>query len=120
MNNIIEKIYPYIQQVVITAIVVVIGMIILKHSESNKIVKVDLVAITTHYTQMMAQNTFGSSANNSQVKKISDAIKANLEPILDKYATIHKVIIVQSQAIVTGNVPDITNEVISELDTKIK
>lgn len=120
MNNILERIYPYLQQFVITAIVVVIGMLILQSNQTNKIVKVDLVAITTHYTQMMAQNTFGNSANNEQVKKISDAIKVNLEPLLEGYASSHKVIIVQAQAVVSGGVPDITNEIISELDAKIK
>lgn len=120
MNNILEKIYPYFQQFVITAIVVVIGMLIMKHNQTNKIVKIDLVAITSHYTQMMAQNTFGDSANKPQVKKISDAIKANLEPLLEGYASSHKVIIVQAQAVVSGDVPDITNEIITQLDTKIK
>lgn len=111
------EVYKYIAQAIVTIIIVLIGMIIMRHNQPPAIAKVDLVAITTHYTAMMAKDTLGSNGANS--KKISDVIKTNLEPIISNYAKAHNVVVIQSQALVDGNVIDITNSVISQLDKKL-
>lgn len=115
-----SEVYKYIIQVIITVIIVLIGMIFIQHRQPPSIVKIDLVAITTHYTEMMAKDTVGGANNTNDAKKISDAIKVNLEPIISAYAKSHNVIVIQSQALVDGRVTDITNYVISQLDRKIK
>ena len=86
-----------------------------------RIVKIDLVAITNHYMQLMLKETVGStSPDNPAVKKISDTVKTNLEPIISDYAKGHHVVIIQAQALVDTNVPDITNQITEELDKKLK
>lgn len=121
MNKLLRKhLYNLILHVLITAIIVVIGMLIMKHRET-KIVKIDLVAITTHYTQMMLHNTMSSNnPDDPAVKKISDAVKTNLEPIITDYAKEHNVVIIQAQALVDTATPDITEEIINQLDRRIK
>jgi hypothetical protein len=111
--------YKYIIHTIISVAVVLIGMIIIRHNQPPELVKIDLVAITTHYTELMSKDTIGST-NNENAKKISDAIKANLEPIISAYAKSHHAVVIQSQALVDGNVVDITNFVINQLDRKIK
>ena len=122
MNKLaMSRIYNYAVHGVITAIIVLIGMLIMKHQMPPKIVKIDLVAITSHYTQLMMKETVdGNSANNPQVKKISETIKANLEPIISEYAQKNHVVIIQSQALVDTITPDITNQIIEQLDRRLK
>lgn len=116
-----DKVFTYSLHGIITAIIIMIGLMIIKHNQPPTLVKVDLVAVTTHYTEMMAKETLSDSTNdNHAVKKISNAIKANLEPILQNYSKKNKVIILQAQAIVDGDVPDITNNIVTELDKRIK
>ena len=112
-----DKVYSYLQQAVVTAIIVVAGLLLYKH-DKQRIVKVDLVAITTHYTAIMAKDTMSSDTSN--IKKISDTIKINLEPLLSSYAQKNNAIVLQSQAVVEGSVPDITPQIIDELDRKLK
>jgi hypothetical protein len=121
--------FKYIIQAIITIIIVLIGLIIIKHNQPPKMVKIDLVAVTTHYTQLMAKETIGNNnlttnngntSGNSKVKKISDTIKTNLEPIISSYAKNYNVIVIQAQALVGGNVPDITDIVIQQLDKKLR
>ena len=122
MNKIsINRIYNYAIHSVITAIIVLIGMLIMKHQMPPRIVKIDLVGITSHYTQLMMKETVdGNGANNPKVKKISDTIKANLEPIISEYAVKNHVVIIQAQALVDATTPDITNQIIEQLDRKLK
>lgn len=121
MQHILDKISVHLQQAAITAIIVVIGLLVIKHNQAPTLVKIDLVAITTHYTEIMTKETLGdSSPNNPAVKRISDTIKANLEPLIANYAKNNKVIVIQAQALVDGVVPDITNTIIAELDAKLK
>ena len=107
----------------ISTVIVLIAMLIVKHNQPPRLVKIDLVKITTHYTELMAKDTFASkdlTANNPAIKQISDGIKQNLEPVISDYAKSHNVIVVQAQALVATNVPDITDNVIVELDKKLK
>ncbi len=122
MNKLfVTRIYNYAIHSVITAIIVLIGMLLMKHQMPPRIVKIDLVAITTHYTQLMMKETVdGNSATNPEVKKISETIKANLEPIISEYADKNHVVIIQAQALVDTNTPDITNKIIEQLDRKLK
>lgn len=108
---------------IITILIVFAGMFYIRSQMPPRVVKVDLVTITTHYTELMLQDTINSNsmtADNPQIKKISDNIKANLEPAIANYAKEHNVIVVQAQAIVGGDVPDITQLVIDQLNTKLK
>ena len=117
----VKRIYNYLVHGLITAIIVLIGMLVMKTQMPPRIVKIDLVAITSHYTQLMLKETVGStSPDNPAVKKISDTVKANLELIISDYAKGHHVVIIQAQALVDTNVPDITNQIIDELDKKLK
>ncbi len=119
----IDNYFGYIVNGIITTIIVLAGMLVIKSKMPPQIVKIDLVAITTHYTQMMAVDTFTTKSmdpNNPAVKKISDTIKTNLEPAITEYANKHHVVVVQAQALVAPNVPDITQEIINQLDRKIK
>lgn len=119
----IDKYFAYIVNGIITSIIVLSGMLLIKSKMPPQIVKIDLIAITTHYTQMMTVDTFSLKSmdpNNPAVKKISDAIKTNLEPTITEYALKHHVVVMQSQALVDANVPDITQEIINQLDRKIK
>lgn len=116
-----NSIYNYILHGLITAIIVVIGMLIMKHQQPPRIVKIDLMAITNHYTQLMMKDALGSSTtDNPAIKKISDTIKNNLEPLISEYAKTHNVIVIQAQALVTTDIPDITNVIIEQLDRKLK
>lgn len=106
-----------------TSVIILIAMLIIKHNQPPRLVKIDLVKITTHYTELMAKDTFSSNdltATNPAIKQISDGIKQNLEPVISDYAKKHNVIVIQSQALVATNVPDITDNVLVELDKKIK
>lgn len=114
-----NEIYKYVTQAIITVIIVLIGMIIIRHNQAPSIVKIDLVAITTRYTEIMSKNTIGSS-NSDEARKISDTIKNNLEPIISDYAKNNNVIVIQAQALVDGRTLDITSYVIQQLDKKIK
>ena len=115
------RIYNYLLQAIITAIVVVIGMLIMKHQQPPRIVKIDLVAITNHYTQLMMKDSFNSNtANNPAIKKISEIIKNNLEPVISDYAKKHNVVVIQAQALVSTDTPDITNIIVEQLDRKLK
>ena len=115
------RLYNYVVHGIITAIIVLIGMLVMKHQMPPKVVKIDLVAITSHYTQLMMKATVdGNSANNPEVKKISETIKANLEPIISQYALKNHLVIIQSQALVDTTTPDITNQIIEQLDRKLK
>lgn len=119
----IDKYFSYIVNGIVTTIIVLAGMLVIKSKMPPQIVKIDLVAITTHYTQIMAVDTFTTKSmdpNNPAVKKISDTIKTNLEPTITEYAKKHHVVVVQAQALVDPNVPDITQEIINKLDRKLK
>jgi hypothetical protein len=136
----IARFYNYLVHGLITAIIVVVGMLVMKSQLPPRLVKIDLVAITSHYTTLMMKETMGSNTlekkepfidsnirssatlapDNPAVKKISETIKSNLEPIISDYAKTHHVVIIQAQALVDSNVPDITNQIIDELDKKIK
>jgi hypothetical protein len=116
----LNKYYQYGVNALISAIIVLVGMIAVKRQMPPTIVKIDLVAVTTHYSDLMLKQTMGSTNNEAAIKKISDAVKNNLEPILADYAQKHHVVILQAQALVDTSTPDITNEVIDELDQKIK
>lgn len=119
----IDKYFSYIINGIVTSIIVLAGMLVIKSKMPPQIVKIDLVAITTHYTQMMAVDTFTAKSmdpNNPAVKKISDTIKTNLEPTITEYAKQHHVVVVQAQALVDPTVPDITSDIINQLDRKIK
>ena len=119
----IDKYFSYIVNGIITTIIVLAGMLVIKSKMPPQIVKIDLVEITTHSTQIMAVDTFTNKTmdlNNPAVKKISDTIKTNLEPVITEYAKQHHVVVVQAQALVDPNVPDITQEIINQLDRKIK
>lgn len=119
----IDKYFSYIVNGIVTSIIVLAGMLVIKSKMPPQIVKIDLVAITTHYTQMMAVDTFTAKSmdpNNPAVKKISDTIKTNLEPTITEYAKQHHVVVVQAQALVDPTVPDITSDIINQLDRKIK
>lgn len=105
---------------IITILIVLIGLIVVKRNQPPTIVKIDLVAITSHYTALMAKNTLGSTDDNGFANRISDEIKNNLEPIISEYAKTNNVIVVQSQALVDGRVTDITQIVINQLDKKLK
>lgn len=113
-----DKYKPYIFQAMITIIIVLIAMLVIKRNQPPTLVKIDLVAITSHYTELMTKDTMGSDSAN--VKKISDTVKANLEPIISSYAKEHNVVVIQAQALVDATTPDITNQVIQILDRKIK
>ena len=115
-----NQIYGYCVHAIITAIIVTIGMIILKNQMPPRLVKIDLVAITTHYTQLMLKDTQASNTDNAAIKKISEMVKDNLEPAISEYAKIHKVVVIQAQAMVDTTTPDITNEIIDQLDAKLK
>lgn len=118
------KIYNYLLQAIITAIIVVIGMLIMKHQQPPRIVKIDLVAITNHYTQLMMKDSFNNGATNNganpAIKKISETIKNNLEPAISDYAKKHNVVVIQAQALVSTDTPDITNIIVEQLDRKLK
>lgn len=117
------RIFDYFVNAMIAIVIVLVGMLIVKHNQPPRLVKIDLVRVTTHYTELMAKDTFASkdlTASNPAIKQISDGIKQNLEPVISTYAKDHNVIVVQAQALVATNVPDITDTVISELDKKIK
>lgn len=118
--NKFNQVYSYILHGLITACIIVIGMIIIKHQMPPKLVKIDLIAITTHYTELMLKETTGNSTDNPAVKKISDNVKANLEPIINEYVKKHNVVIIQAQAVISNNSPDITNQIIEQLDRKLK
>ena len=111
------EMHKYIIHAILTLVMVLIGMIIVRQTEPPRIVKIDLVAITSHYTQLMAKDTLDGGTH---AKQISEIIKTNLEPIIHNYAIAHKAIVIQAQALVDGNVVDISNVVINELDKKIK
>ncbi|MBY0379513.1 MAG: hypothetical protein K2P99_03815 [Burkholderiales bacterium] len=113
------ELYKYIVTTIISVVIVLIGMIIIRYNQPSALVKIDLVAITTHYTELMSKDTIGGT-NNDNAKKISDAIKVNLEPIISSYAQSHNVVVIQAQALVDGRVTDITEYVIKQLDKKIK
>ncbi len=102
--------------VLITLILVLAAMVLVKRQMPPSIVKVDLVAITSHYSELMLKQ----SNNTAAIKKISETVKSNLEPMLAAYATDNHVLILQAQALVDTTTPDITNEIIDELDQKIK
>lgn len=116
----ISQIYSYVLHGLITAIIVLACMIILKDQMPPKLVKVDLVAITTHYTQLMLKDATNGSTDNPAVKKISDMIKNNLEPVISEYAKTNNVVVIQAQALVDVNTPDITSQIIEQLDKKLK
>ena len=116
-----NRIYAYAMQGVITAIIVVIGMLTMKQQMPPKLVKIDLLAITNHYTQLMMKETVGSnSSDNPAVKKVSETIKANLELMISDYAQKNHVVIIQAQALVDTTTPDITSQIIEQLDRKLK
>ncbi len=116
----IDKYFSYLVNAIVTIVIVLAGMMVIKSKMPPQMVKIDLVAITTHYTQMMAKDTFAANSIDPVVKKISDALKANLEPTIAEYAKQHHVVVIQAQAVVDPSVPDITQEVINQLDRKIK
>lgn len=121
--NKLANYYSYIINVIITLIIVLISMIIIKHQMPPRIVKIDLLAITNHYTQLMMKETMNNkdqTTTNPAVQKISDAIKTNLEPTISEYAHKNNVVVVQAQALVDTSAPDITDQIINELDRKIK
>ncbi len=114
-------IYSYILHGLTTACIVVIGMIIIKNYMPPKLVKIDLISITTHYTELMMKETaLSNSTDNATIKKISDNVKANLEPVINDYVEKHNVIVIQAQAVISNNTPDITNQIIEQLDRKLK
>lgn len=116
-----NKIYNCMLQAIITAIIVTIGMMVIRHQQPPRIVKVDLVAITTHYTQLMTQNSLSTTQpDNPKIKQIADTIKANLEPLISEYAKDHNVVVIQAQALVDNSTQDITNLIIEQLDKKLK
>jgi hypothetical protein len=114
----LRRYYHYGINVLITLIIVLIGMVLVKRQMPPSIVKVDLLAITTHYSDLMLKQS--ASNNDAGVKKISETIKTNLEPMLASYARGNHVVILQAQALVDTTTPDITNEIIDELDQQIK
>lgn len=113
------KMYSYALHGLIAACIIVTGMIAFKHQLPPRIVKIDLLAITSHYTALMLKETT-SNATSSLSKKISETIKINLEPIINDYAKTHNVIVIQSQAVISNNVVDMTNQIIEQLDKKLK
>lgn len=121
MNKLQRKhIYNIALNALISAIIVVLGMLIIKHQQT-KVVKIDLVAVTSHYTQMMLSSSLrATSPNDPAVTKISEAVKNNLEPIISDYAKKHNVVVIQAQALVDTTTPDITQEIINQLDRRIK
>ncbi len=118
LPSIVSDLYKYVIQAILTIMIMLGGLIILKHNQPPTMVKVNIVAITTHYTMGMIKNGI-AGINVDDTTKLSNTIKNNLEPIIDNYAKSHNVIVIQSQALVAGNVPDITNDVISQLDKKL-
>lgn len=121
--NKLANYYSYIVNAIISLIIVLIGMIIIKHQMPPRVVKIDLLSITNHYTQLMMKETMNNqdqTTTNPAVQKISDAIKNNLEPTITEYARKNNVVVVQAQAMVDTTVPDITDQIINELDRKIK
>lgn len=110
-----DKLYTYIINALVSIVIVLIGMTIVKRA-TPRIVQVNLVAITTHYAQLMAKDTL---SNDTQMKKISDTVRNNLEPIISDYVRHHHVVVIQSQAIVAGKVPDLTDYVITQLDKRM-
>lgn len=113
-----DKYKPYVTQAMITIIIVLVAMLVVKRNQPPTLVKIDLVAITSHYTELMTKDTMSSDSAN--VKHISDTVKANLEPIISSYAKEHNVLVIQAQALVDTTTPDITSQVIQALDRKIK
>ena len=107
-----HKLYPYTIQLLITVIIVLAGMLLLKKQFPARIVKVDLIAINSHYTELML-------TNQNTAQNISERVKANLEPLLASYASSRHVVILQAQAVVDPTTPDITKEIMDELDQKI-
>ena len=118
MPSIMSEFYKYAIQVILTIMIMLGGLIIVKHNQPPTMVKVDIVAITTHYTMGILKNGL-SGINSVDTTKVSNTIKTNLEPIINEYARSHNVIVVQSQALVAGDVPDISDYVISQLDKKL-
>jgi hypothetical protein len=120
----IDKYFSHIMTIILMTIIMFAGIWLVKRNQPPHVVKVDLVAITSHYTQMMAVDTFTNkdvtNIDNPAVKRISDAIKNNLEPLISDYAKKNNVIVLQAQAFVGGDVIDITPVIINELDKKIK
>lgn len=114
----LRRLYHYGINVLITLIIVLAAMVVIKRQMPPSIVKIDLVAITNHYTELMLKQSAGN--NDAAIKRISETIKINLEPMLAAYAQDNHVVILQSQALVDTTTPDITNEIIDELDQKIK
>ena len=113
-----NQMYSYVIYGLISSVIVLIGMIIMKHEMPPRLVKIDLIAITNHYTQLMMGET--TNSNSEAVKKISENIKINLEPIIGEYARNHNVVIIQAQALVDTHIPDITSQIIHQLDSKLK
>jgi len=115
-----SEIYKHIIHIIITVVIVLIGLIMVKRNQPPAIVKIDLVAITSHYTALMAKSTLGSTGDNDFANRVSEGIKNNLEPIISQYAKANNVIVFQSQALVDGRVTDITQTVINQLDQKLQ
>lgn len=121
--NFIDKHFTNIMIALVVIITMFSGIWLVKRDMPPRIVKIDIISITQHYTELMVKDTISSkdlSVNNPQVKKISEAIKANLEPLIAQYAKNNNVIVIQAQAIVGNSVTDITPTIIKELDQKIK
>lgn len=116
----LKRYYHYILNIIISTVIVLIGMIIIKSQMPPRIVKVDLVAITTHYSQIMLAQTMNKTSSEDSIKQISETIKTNLEPLLADYAKRNNAVIIQAQALVDTNTLDITNDIIEELDQKLK
>lgn len=114
-----DKILNYMYHIIITIIVVIIGMIIVKTNNSSKLVKIDLVAVTSYFTQVITKDSLVNPENSIKANN-SEIIKTNLQPLLDDYAKTHHVIIIQSQVLISGNIPDITNIIINQLQEKIQ
>ena len=108
-----NQMYSYVIYGLISSVIVLIGMIIMKHEMPPRLVKIDLIAITNHYTQLMMGET--TNSNSEAVKKISENIK-----IIGEYARNHNVVIIQAQALVDTHIPDITSQIIHQLDSKLK
>jgi|LauGreDrversion4_2_1035121.scaffolds.fasta_scaffold06076_12 hypothetical protein len=114
----LRLLYQYGVNILITLIIVLVAMVLVKRQMPPSIVKIDLVAITTHYSELMLKQS--ADNNDAAIKKISETVKTNLEPMLAAYATSNHVVILQAQALVDTTTPDITNDIIDELDQKIK
>jgi len=114
-----DNLYQYVVNALITILIVLVTIVALKLNNQQRIVKIDLIKITSHYMGLLATSEL-KDKDTEKTKRISETVQKNLTSIIDEYAKSHHVVIIQAQALVDNNTFDITNEVMLQLDRKLK